>query len=389
MHGAGASIAVGCCLLLLANRSMAQELPGSPEWLVDLPNALHEAGVDVSLATTLESTAAVSGHDRDRASSAHAQVLDLGIEFDLERARLLPATTLRFAFSQRAGDPESIGADAIQGSSGLDARNGDQLYALNLTYAPDEHCRYVGGLIDSNDTFAALASTGDFIHASAGTSPTIVGMPTWPDTALGAQFHLSWSSGWELNVGAFRAIPKTAQLQPLGAAVLELPRRELDQGIFSVAEVGWRSQRGSNRFGVGTWYDASQTEQLDQTVSRGSNGAYALWEHTLFDRRSFGADAFAVLGWTEPELTDAATHAMVGLRLRGPLQTRPHDSFGLLVSLAGPNLLAEGRNEMVTEAYYRAALTELLHLQLGAIHTQARSDSRDSLVFGFRFSHSF
>ena len=169
------------------------------------------------------------------------------------------------------------------------------------------------GYVDANSEFAVVTAAGEFLNSSAGFSPTLYGLPTYPDPALSATLFVS-PAGWLTLGGAvYRG---TLPASRAADAAADAP--------FGIVELV-ASPAALGRAGVGVWHHAGYAPRLDGGLQQGPTGWYAFLERRLSGTEgddstaARGLSGFVRYGWADARVNDFARHYMAGVVLDAPL----------------------------------------------------------------------
>jgi len=280
----------------------------------------------------------------------------------------------------------------------------------------DDRISLLAGLYPIDSEFFAMESASLLLHPSFGT-PADLALTRGPSIFNNSAFGLrgKWQSA-DHTVYAQGAvldgIPNDPA-HPKRTAILFAK----DDGAFVITELGWlpdivaHEQSGRvSKYAIGLWrYGNRVPDQLDvdannEPLRRRSQGAYLLAERTLLDPGVVGRDlsAFARYSISDGNSTSIDRMWNLGLRLRGPLASRPDDA--LLIGWTQARLASKWRTVQATagtdtaareeafEITWRAALTPWLALQpnLESIrHPGGGATTPRATVLGFRVEIAF
>lgn len=169
------------------------------------------------------------------------------------------------------------------------------------------------GYVDANSEFAVVNVAGEFINSAAGFSPTMYGMPTYPDPALSANLFVSPARWLTLGGAVYRG---TLPASRAADATPDAP--------FGIVELV-ASPAALGRAGVGVWHHAGYAPRLDGGLQQGPTGWYAFLERRLSGAEADdstvarGLSGFVRYGWADAGVSDFAHHYMAGLVLDAPL----------------------------------------------------------------------
>lgn len=312
-------------------------------------------GISSSSGAVLEWTTA-----RSRASSR--SLTWFRVDSDLETMLGVPESEAFLELRANDGTPLADDVGDVQGVSGLDADDSEQLHESGLSKRfAGERLRLRLGVLDANSEFAALPTASNFFNASAGTSPTILDLPTWPETAPGIELSAQLGAGVTVGGGVYG---KTS--------------------TFSIGEIGFAWSPPPGRLAIGFWNSGTS----------GTHGVYVLaeqqmWRESREPDDEQGVYAFALYGRADDEVVDAGQHLLCGLTWRGALPRRDDDEVGVLLSRVD---LSGAADEITVEAYYKAQLSRALAVQVGGQHVHQPSGDRsteDVVALGARLEVAF
>ncbi len=198
------------------------------------------------------------------------------------------------------------------------------------------------GKVDANTEFAVVEAGGDLSNASAGVSPTLFTMPSYPDGALSANLFAAAGRGISFGGGVYRS--------PGG-------------GAYYVGEAGgrWRNSR-PGRVAAGVWRQQAGAADADAVPS--NTGSYFIVEQTVVRLGKGSAiEAFARLSTADESVAPASLHNMAGVSWSG-FGSRVRDSAGFALLHLAPAL--EGvplKAEQAYEVYYKLSLSSYLDMK--------------------------
>lgn len=251
------------------------------------------------------------------------------------------------------------------------------------------------GKNDVNNEFDVVGHADHFLHSSFGHSPTVLAMPTYPDTSFGAQVFWrpgSVYAGAGVYDGAAQAGVKTGEHGPS-----TLFRSSAD--LFAIGEGGmqWQGDR-PGRCGLGLWHHTGDFARFDGGIEQGTAGVYAVAEQSLWlvDDGERGLGGFVMYGWADPQVSGIEHHFGAGLEWAGPWVQRPRDVVGLGATFASfsqaPGAGLSGRGELAVELFYELRLSPWLAVRpvLTWIDDPGGlPDVEDALVLTLRTSVTF
>jgi carbohydrate-selective porin OprB len=254
----------------------------------------------------------------------------------------------------------SIATGDIQGYSNIDADEFDTLAELWFEQRLlSERIRLKVGRVDANTEFAWVGAGGEFINSSAGFSPTILFLPTYPDPAPSLNFFLHPTEAVRLGIGVYE--------------------RELDSGAaggrsrarFTIGEAGFSDEGsgliGPRRVALGAWHDDAPATTFDGRVSSGTTGLFALGEQRFVVSPSGRwVDAFVQLGHADQSVGEFANHWSLGVVTPSPFGANRGDLVGAMLSvvdLSDAPAAGFSANEEVFEVFYAIPIAGFLRLK--------------------------
>lgn len=356
-----------------------------------LRTGLEKSGLTVAASYTGEWFGVVSGGANRR--GAVRGLLDMNATLDLGTAVGWEGATIFADAYWIDGESISKHAGDFQGLSNAEAE--DRLQLAELWYEHvllDGSLRLKVGKIEANAEFAFVDAAGDFINSSAGFSPTIVGIPSYPDPAFGVV--LSWKPAERFTVtgGVFDGANAVDGVRTGTRGPKSFFDDDLSDDYFLIAQADYAWDGG--RLGVGLWHHTGEFDRFSGGTESGTSGFYALGEHRVWsgdDER--GVDLIAQFGWADDDVSEAEWHLGVGVAWNGPWSARPEDSVGFYASHVGLSGDAGfTHDETVFECFYRFQVTPWASVKPDLqyiVRPGGGSDIDDALVAGVRFEISF
>ncbi len=285
-------------------------------------------------------------------------LLDINATLDLDAAFGWSGGSVFADFYWIDGDSLSADAGDFQGASNIEADNRTQLAELWFEQVLfDGSLRLKFGKVEANSEFGFVDAAGEFINSSAGFSPTLLPLPSYPDPSTGV--IVSWSpADWLSFTGGFMDGSATVDgitTGDLGPGTFFNDDRSNDYVWLGEANVYWNGGRA----GLGVWHHTGDFARFSGGTEDGSTGFYAMAEHRVWsagDDR--GIDLFAQFGWADEEISDAELHFGGGLAWWGPCEARSGDAAGVYLShvvLSDPAGYAG--DETMLEVFYRFQAT--------------------------------
>jgi len=228
-------------------------------------------------------------------------------------------------------------ATDMQGLSSLTAPTFHRWRQAYYQVSPVEGVRIKAGKVDANTEFAVVEAAGDLSNASAGLSPTLFTMPSYPDGALSLNAFVIPAAGFSVGAGAYRTV---------------------EGGRYYVTEAGrrWQGSR-PRRIAGGFW------QQRNGPIH--TSGTYITAEQTLISRGAVRRlQVFGRFSTADKTVAPASTHTFAGASWTG-FNNRAADSAGIAVFRLSPVLEGLTSDTEVTfEAYYKVVLNSRLEAKL-------------------------
>ena len=321
---------------------------------------LKDLGFDAGGDYTLDASGALSGGVRQQVAARG--LLSAHMTWDPKPLLGWDGGTLFAQYIYRHGPNVSKDIGDIQGYDNMDA---DRLSkAEEIWYEQhllNEHLRIKTGQVDANAEFDYIESASEFLNSSAGYSPTILDMPTYPQPRLSMNVFAYAATNYYIGGGVYVESIEDG-------AGFENPIILFETGATKPASDKW----GAGRVALGGWHSMAQYNRCDGNTQDGASGFYALVEQQLWRENAKDAQGaqglagFAQYGYGDKTVGDIAHHFGFGLRYAGLIPGRDADSTGLYYSralLSRANGSPYRHNESALECYYRFQMTGCLCLQ--------------------------
>jgi porin len=307
------------------------------------------------------------------------------------------ATVFLDAYVQ-AGRDGSQDVGDNQAYSNIDSPNTRQL--AELWYEQrffDDLFRTKIGKADANNEFNLLASNGDFLHSSATLTPTIVGMPSYPDPAMSVSVFCE-TECFFFGVGLFDgASADGVGTGRRGPSTFFNDRRS--SSYFCIVEFGgaWCGGRAA----LGAWHHTADFARFDGGRESGTEGYYLQVEQRVWRERPTdevdeqGLRGFLVFSRADGEVSEFEGHAEVGLTYTGAIPGRDFDVTGLLITradLTEATSAGFASDETAIEWFYKVQVTQALSITPDLQFISHPSGSRgveDAWVGSLRFVLTF
>ena len=400
MHPILARLAPLCAVLigLTPIRTFAaEENPDAQEWSgsglawadwsrltgnwAGLRTSAELAGLSFTGTHTLDWSAPLQGALADRSTAR-------GL-FNLQATLAVPAHGATFTAQYLAFHGRDAGADlgALMSYSNIDSAPFSHWGELSYQQVFwDGQWRLKFGQLDANTEFANVHAAAEFLHASAGYRPTIVGFRTYPDPALSAN-----------------AFFRVNELVSAGLGVYGNTLRQTSTGLarpFVIGEINFNHD-AFGRIAVGFASELARLTRVDSTSQNGTGSFYMLAEQRLWRKNPVAKDdprgvtLFEQLGTAAEAVSPIHRHLSVGLSGTGLLPGRDSDICGLLCSVAttshaDPTLTAP--SETAIEGYYGLHLTGFLTMKADfqiIRHPGGDATRHDAVVGTLRFVTTF
>lgn len=333
---------------------------------------LEDAGLTISSSFILDWSSAWSGGISSRAT--RRTLFDFNMTLDLERAAGWEGGTVFVDFysTNKSGGSADVGD--FQGFSNIETdRSLDQIAEVWFEQVSlSGALRFKVGKIDANSEFGFIDSAGDFLNSSAGLSPTVFALPTYPDPAFGVVAQVFPTESSFVSLGVFDGAATVDGVRTGTRGPSTFFSDDLSDDYFLIAEGGldWEfSGARAGRFSLGAWHHTGKFDTFDGGTQSGATGFYALAEQRLWTRDLVAEDsdrgvyAFGQFGWADKDVSEAEIHLGAGLSTLGTFRTRDDDSAGVYLSWVKLNRDAGFTDdEFVVELFYRAMVTPAVSL---------------------------
>lgn len=356
---------------------------------------LENAGLTISGSYTLDWSSVWAGGRRNVASTT--RLLDVNALLDLNQAVGWGGGSafIDFYSSDSGGGPGDVGdyqfySNLYTGDD--DDRSVDQIAELWFEQVLfGGLLRAKAGKIEANSEFAFIESAGEFIHASAGFSPTIPFLPSFPETATGAVVQLTPLERGYISGGFFDGAMGVDDINTgrNGPRTFFSNRTSDDDFWIIEAGIGWTLGAGrEGRFAGGVWRHTGLFEQFqpdpgvdengdplepgDPVTDEGTTGFYFLADQRVWARNPDDAESdrglslLGQFGWADEDVVEASLHIAGGIVLLGTIGDREDDATGIYVShveLSRDAGFAE--DETAIELFYRVQVTPAVSIKPG------------------------
>ncbi|UYV13124.1 MAG: carbohydrate porin [Phycisphaera sp.] len=409
-------VIAGCNLAAMASQEQAggttHEVgePGLGRQVDQFRKELGGHGISLGGTYVAEFSGVVAGGVRRRFDFRNLLTIDAGVDLEQAVGWSGGSAFLQYLMVNPEGGIEGGSNDAgdIQAYSNIESRRHlDVIYELWLQQELlDDRLRLKAGKVDANGEFAFVAVAVDFANSSAGFSPTIFALPTYPDPATGVSLFAtvveSDQLDLELSYGFFDGAAAADGVEPgrRGPSTFFNNSHSDDYFHIGQAAVSWEGREGSRwwkagRASLGVWFHDGTFERFDGGREVGTGGLYATAEQRLWSSGDRSVDVFGQLGWADDAVAEIDGHAALGIVCGGCVPSREEDRMGVYATLAvlsdEPAAGFDG-DELAIDAYYRFQLPAAAFVQPEVqyiINPGGDPALENALVVGVRFGIEF
>ena len=242
---------------------------------------LDDAGIVIDADLTLDYSRNLRGGNGHGESLRH--LFNFNLTLDTERMGLWSGGTAFFNFQNHNGPQGSEETGDIQGISGIDADGRTQLAELWYEHSfLDGALRIKLGKIDANSEFAFVEHGGEFLNASFGVSPTLMGLPTYPDPAGGIVVFIQPCELLYVGLGLFDGAAQEGITT--GSRGIKTFLGD-PSDLFLIGEVGLTWSIGeeplAGRAAIGFWRHTGTFDRLAGGTESGTQGVYLIIDQQL------------------------------------------------------------------------------------------------------------
>lgn len=341
--------------------------------------ALEDAGIAFNGSFIGDWGRVLSGGVRE--GSDFRFLLDLNLTFDLGVLAGLEGGSV-FADFQTGNETVASGdSGAFQAISNI-AIGGSMTQLSQLWYEQwlgDELVRVKLGKIDANTEFAFIGAAGGFINASAGFSPAIFALPTYPNPSTAVVAFVYPDDSVYLGAGLFDGANAVDGVATGSRGPATMFGDDLSDDLFWIAEAGVTLREAgplsATRVAIGGWWHTGEFARFDGGADDGTGGVYLVGETRLWapgacdladDGDARGLWAFIQYGWADDAVSVVGQQFGGGLALNAPFEGRDDDSLGVYASWVDfsddPSAGIVG-DETIIELYYDFAVTPAFHVK--------------------------
>ncbi|MDX2117956.1 MAG: carbohydrate porin [Planctomycetota bacterium] len=373
-----------------------------------LRTKMENAGFTLSASLTMDWSSVWSGGVN---KTAHTRTLwDVNLNVDLEKAVGLTGGKVFFDFQSADGRGGAADAGSFQLFSNIETPgNRDQISELWYEQKLfDNVLRVKVGKINAYTEFDFTDAAAGFMNGSAGKCPSIVGIPAYPDPALGAAVFVYPLEQLYIGGGVFDGATidgiSTGNHSPE-----TFFNDDKSSAWFWIGEVGFSWNEvgplGGGRVAAGAWHHTADFTTFAGNPESSTEGVYALAEQQVWrwgkegDDAERGAFVFAQGGMTDGDVASAETSFDAGVSFEGICSARPDDGAGFMLSWVdlsdsdnGSGGKAFDNDEWLLEAYYKIQITPFVSVQPDLqyfINPGGSATTDDAWVGSLRFVVSF
>ena len=368
--------------------------------------SIEEAGVKFSGSAVTEGSRVLRGSTAS--NSALRFLVDLNLALDLEMLAGLAGATVFLDFqTANGGDGANNGGFQTYSNIKIDGSITQISQLWYEQWFASRGLRLKAGKVDANSEFGAIAAAGGFINASAGFSPAIFALPTYPNPATSVNLFGYPTESVYIGAGIYDGASAVDGIPTGSRGPATFLSDDQSDDWFMIGEAGITLPEAgplsSVRGAVGAWWHTGQFETFDGATANGTGGFYALAEARLWkpdgvkcengcDRR--GLWMFGQLGFANADVSTVAGQYAIGSSIVGTFAGRDDDTAGIYLSIVdfsnAPGA-GFGSNECALEIYYDFVVTPSLHIKpdLQWFGNPSGGQSDNSLVATMRCTLSF
>ena len=253
---------------------------GAPYWewsralgdLGGLRTAAEDAGLTISASYLVEWTGVWSGGVSNNAS--RNSLFDVNTSLDLEKALGWQGGSFFIDFYSTDSTGGNEDAGDFQVFSNIETtQNVDQIAELWFEQVIfDGAARIKLGKIEANSEFAFIEGAAEFINSSAGFSPTILALPSYPETATGVVLQVRPTEALYLSGGLFDGAATVDGVATGRNGPRTFFSDRTSDDLFFIGETGlaWSFSAGRDgRVASGVWHHTGEFERLQDENSTG------------------------------------------------------------------------------------------------------------------------
>jgi porin len=328
---------------------------------------LGELGITPGFSWIVDTSTVASGGIDDRTTTRNLWAAN--VELDLQKLVGLDGGRVFVEYQSHAGRDTTADVGAFQEITNIDAERSIHAFARVWFEQRlfDDALRVKVGKIDANNDFATVHYGGEFLLSSASLSPTILGLPTYPETAFGFDVFVEPCDALYLGIGLYDG--SALEGNNTGSTGPSSFFHDSNER-FLIGEAGlkWGHGAGSfaGRFAVGAWHQGGDFDRFDGGIEDGTDGLYAVLDQRLWARNpgdvddERGVGCFLQFGTADDEVSDIDLHLGSGVAWRGPVDSRPDDVVGFgasRVQFSDRSPAYDESTETIFELFYHYQVT--------------------------------
>lgn len=342
--------------------------------------ALEDAGIVFSGSLISEWSDVFHGGTAD--NSAFRFLLDLNMSVELEKLVGLKGGSIFIDFQTANTGHGAMFDGGLQTYSNI-AIDGSITQLSQAWYEQwlfEEVLRIKVGKVDANTEFAYIPAAGGFINASAGFTPTIFALPTYPNASTSFNAFVYPSEHTYIGTGIYDGATAVDGVPTGSRGPSTFFSDDVSDDWFFIAETGIVFEELGSlndvRAGVGGWWHTGDFTTFSGGNEDGAGGFYALAEARVWGPEAEETQAccdccrglfvFAQYGWANDRVSIVTQQIGGGVSLIGTFAGRDEDSTGLYISYAdftNDPAAGYGASETSFELFYDFALTPALHIK--------------------------
>jgi len=344
-----------------------------------LRTRLRELGVDLNGSLVTEWSDLLDGGVSEH--SAFRFLLDVNATFDLAILAGLEGGSV-FADFQTADAPvDGLDTGAFQAYSNI-AIDGSITQLSQLWYEQwmfERALRLKLGKVDANAEFAYLGSAGGFINASAGFSPAIFALPTYPNPSTSVNLFVYPDDSIYVGAGLYDGAATVDGVPTGSRGPATFLSDDASDDWFVIAEAGITADSAGPftraRVSVGAWWHSGQFARFDGGTEDGTAGLYAVAEGRVWHPEGVdladeddarGLWLFAQLGSADGSVSTVERQYGFGASLDGTFAGRDDDACGVYltcVDFTGDPAAGLGSDEWAVEFFYDISVAPCVHVK--------------------------
>jgi porin len=331
-------------------------------------DGLAARGVVVEPTVTIDHSVNLMGGVSTHGSDTR-HLLDVPITIDTQKLLGWGGGTFFVNYQNHNGPDPAAMTGSLFPPSTIDADGRSQVTSLWYEQAiMDDQLRVRLGKMDANDLFAVVVNGQEFINSTLPTNPTILSLPTYPDTSTGLTVLYAPCEAFYVGGGVFDgAVQEGVLTGGRGAATLFGEPADL----FIIGESGVRWSLGEDalegRLAVGGWHHTGTFLRFDGGTESGVSGFYLIVEQMVWlanpadESDGRGVGCFVEYGTTDGRVSVVEHFVGAGITWTGPIAGREADAAGMAVAWSQvtdePGAGLSESYEAVVEWFYKIQVT--------------------------------